>query len=400
VISASATAEEELIVEEIRNSSLPLSEIVEIKYGLKAYQEGKGDPKQTREQVENKAFTSRVRETPDFAPFFEGREIYRYENIWKEDNWLWYGPWLAEPRTPELFEGERLLFRKIVGETLVGTYIREQAYSNTLLYVLKIAIGDYKLHYTLALLNSRLLGFYFRTAYAISKEDTFPQIMLDDIAQLPIRRIEFTTPVDERARLAEEGRRLYQSCLPAPDFRGLRDLGSLKDFDVVLDFVEQQLSQEPERADAVHDLLAYLAGQMIEMNKHKQAAVEAFWLDLEGVTDAATFKRLRDKGKQEATLWKQATCRPFVSEESHATRSLDESLGWSEDAFKAFVKALAGDVEGLSKLVRVHQAHSPAYREIITRLEASDRLIDQVVYRLYRLTEEEVAVVEGRQALS
>jgi type I restriction-modification system DNA methylase subunit len=249
-------------------------------------------------------------------------------------------------------------------------------------------------HFLLALFNSELLNWRF------SLTSTNNHVSTSEIAELPLRTIHFTTPADERARLAEEGCRLYQSCRLAPDFRGLRDLGSLKDFDVVLDFVEQQLSQEPERADAVHDLLAYLAGQMIEMNKHKQAAVEAFWLDLEGVTDAATFKRLRDKGKQEATLWKQATCRPFVSEESHATRSLDESLGWSEDAFKAFVKALAGDVEGLSKLVRVHQAHSPAYREIITRLEASDRLIDQVVYRLYRLTEEEVAVVEGRQALS
>ena len=31
-----------------------------------------------------------------------------------------------------------------------------------------------------------------------------------------------------------------------------------------------------------------------------------------------------------------------------------------------------------------------------TRIERTDRLIDQVVYRLYGLTEEEIAVVEGR----
>jgi hypothetical protein len=30
------------------------------------------------------------------------------------------------------------------------------------------------------------------------------------------------------------------------------------------------------------------------------------------------------------------------------------------------------------------------------RLAATDRLIDQVVYQLYGLTEEEIAVVEGR----
>jgi hypothetical protein len=34
----------------------------------------------------------------------------------------------------------------------------------------------------------------------------------------------------------------------------------------------------------------------------------------------------------------------------------------------------------------------------VQRIRATDRLIDLVVYRLYGLTEEEVAVVEGRGA--
>lgn len=34
------------------------------------------------------------------------------------------------------------------------------------------------------------------------------------------------------------------------------------------------------------------------------------------------------------------------------------------------------------------------------RLAATDRLIDRVVYRLHGLTEEEIAVVEGKQALT
>jgi hypothetical protein len=48
-------------------------------------------------------------------------------------------------------------------------------------------------------------------------------------------------------------------------------------------------------------------------------------------------------------------------------------------------------------LVVICHSHSPAYRELITRLEASDWLIDRVVYRLYGLTQEEIMVVEGRQ---
>jgi hypothetical protein len=92
--------------------------------------------------------------------------------------------------------------------------------------------------------------------------------------------------------------------------------------------------------------------------------------------------------KWASSLWKDEACRPFV----------DESLGWNEDCFKAFVKMLAGRVSGLSKVVGVYRDHHPPYRELVQRIEATDRLIDLIVYRLYGLTEEEVAVVEGRRA--
>jgi hypothetical protein len=35
-------------------------------------------------------------------------------------------------------------------------------------------------------------------------------------------------------------------------------------------------------------------------------------------------------------------------------------------------------------------------RPLLARIAATDRLIDLIVYRLYGLTEEEVAVVEGK----
>ena len=134
---------------------------------------------------------------------------------------------------------------------------------------------------------------------------------------------------------------------------------------------------------------------MIEMNQEKQQLTENFWLDLEGVTDADTFPKLRDKGKWEATLWKQKACRPYVAEESRSTRTLDESLGWDEAAFKAFVKALAGSVANLSGLVGVYRQHAPAYGRLVQTLAATDWLIDRIVYQLYGLTEEEINIVEG-----
>ena len=85
------------------------------------------------------------------------------------------------------FEGEKLLIRKIVGETLIATYIPHTCYCNTLLFILKIRpavnVGYY---YLLGILNSHFIGWYFRKKFQISSDDTFPQIMIRDILQFPI----------------------------------------------------------------------------------------------------------------------------------------------------------------------------------------------------------------------
>ena len=41
-------------------------------------------------------------------------------------------------------------------------------------------------------------------------------------------------------------------------------------------------------------------------------------------------------------------------------------------------------------MVGVYRKHYTAYRELVGRIRAADRLIDLVVYRLYGPTEEEV----------
>ena len=53
-------------------------------------------------------------------------------------------------------------------------------------------------------------------------------------------------------------------------------------------------------------------------------------------------------------------------------------------------------VDGIRKLVSVYRQYSPRYRELIERIARTDRLIDQIVYQLYGLTDEEIAIVEGR----
>jgi len=131
------------------------------------------------------------------------------------------------------------------------------------------------------------------------------QVKLRNVRQPPIRRIAFTTPPNERARLAEEGRRLYA------EYRTSWDEARL------LAWVDGNLTPQPPfptreggqtappplagegdggrgHSDAVHDLLAHLAEQMIEMHKARQAEMKGFlaWLEREigAPVDALTGK--------------------------------------------------------------------------------------------------------------
>ena len=81
---------------------------------------------------------------------------------------------------------------------------------------------------------------------------------------MPIRQITFTTSSGERTQIFEKSKQLYESYLSQGDKAS------------VLEFVEHQLTQTPERADVIHDLLAFLAEQMIVMNKEKHEEITGF----------------------------------------------------------------------------------------------------------------------------
>jgi hypothetical protein len=113
-----------------------------------------------------------------------------------------------------------------------------------------------------------------------------------------------------------------------------------------------------------------------------------------------------DNGNYIARQWVPAYCLPLSDEKAryyqHAFQVLDEfanakSLpgGYTRTAMKklllARVPAFDPDAD-LTPLVEL----SGELAEAQARIARTDALIDQIVYRLYGLTEEEVAVVEGQ----
>jgi len=179
-------ANETGLIKKVESDKPIIENIAEMFYGIKAYQVGKGKPPQTRKICDTKPFTSKDQIDSSFLPFYDGKHVGRYVLLWKHNNWLKYGQWLAEPRKPEKYEKEKILIRKIVGKTLISTYVPETSYCNTLLFVLKIKDERFSYRYLLGILNSQLIGWYFRKKFQVSDSDTFPQIMIRDIQQFPI----------------------------------------------------------------------------------------------------------------------------------------------------------------------------------------------------------------------
>ncbi|MFM6277241.1 MAG: hypothetical protein ACKOPK_03695, partial [Dolichospermum sp.] len=103
----------------------------------------------------------------------------------------------------------------------------------------------------------------------ISVKDDFPQVTYEELKNLPIPQISFTTSPEKRQEYLQNLINLYQ------------EYQINHNSNILLTQIETHLNQQPSQADVIHDFLAYLAEQMIELNQQKQTETKGFikWLE-------------------------------------------------------------------------------------------------------------------------
>lgn len=183
-----------LLTEKIKSNTVILDEIVEIKAGLQAYEVGKGTPAQSSLDVENRPYDFDYQFDENTYPYLEGKDVCRYSISWS-GQYLQYGNQLAAPRTINIFKNNNLIVREITGiypNCLFATYSDELYLFNRSNIAILEKDKTISLKYILALLNSKLMSFYFinNTAKAVRK--MFPKIILKDLRRFPIKRISET----------------------------------------------------------------------------------------------------------------------------------------------------------------------------------------------------------------
>src|SRR6266571_3891609 len=235
--------------------------------------------------------------------------------------------------------------------------------------------------YLLAILNSSTAFLFFRSELSALRGGFF-EYRAQTLVHTPIRRINFTTPPNDRASYLEKAKNLYEHAM------------SQDNQAPILSFVEHHLSKEPEESDVVHDMLAFLAEETIRLNKEKRGAQKEFldWL-------VTTLKILPDrdgrKGIDVLTGKSRLVDYPGDYQKGEPPLEFEELL----EILRKNRGRLGVSLSDAGLVERMRGMYEGSLQRVLPlkkRLRRTDRLIDAVVYRLYGLTEEEVRVVEGR----
>ncbi len=174
----------------IKKNTSKLDDLVEIKAGLQAYEVGKGNPIQTREDVTNRIYDYSYKLDKDTYPYLEGKDVKRYFQG-ENSSFLKYGDNLAAPRSFNIFNSPKLIIREITGQhphSIISCYSDETVlFNRSNIAINKKEDSDIELKYILALINSKLMSYYFQLNTAKAVRKLFPKIILNDLRQFPIK---------------------------------------------------------------------------------------------------------------------------------------------------------------------------------------------------------------------
>jgi hypothetical protein len=128
-------------------------------------------------------------------------------------------------------------------------------------------------------------------------------------------------------------------------------------------------------------ILSFLAEQMLEMNKQKQQEIKGLlgWLETEM---GAKVEDLSPKTKvQEYYKLQFDELLAVLKKNKRKLKDYDPARREPQERLRLEFDASVGKLQPLME-----------------RITATDELIDQIVYKLYGLTEEKIAIVEGKSA--
>ncbi len=315
IISFSSNTVINSILTKVQSADSVFSKKLDISNGIKPYQAGyginlHGEPL-LKEDVENKIYHSDSPVDDLYKKEIKGKGVNRYEFDWKKKYIKW-GNWLMSPKALKYHESPKILLRQIISNYFLATLDLDNYYADQSLYICINYYGDKEnnLLFYLALLNSRLYGFFFRKYYS-EEDDLFPKIKVNELKTLPVKTVSFLN------------QKIYA------------------------DKATTMLSKTKELQEIKKQFIKLLTSKYEGLSISKK---------LENWPTLSFKDFLKELGKQKIKL--------SLAEEAEWMSYFDEQ------------KLQAASLHNI--------------------INTTDKEIDQMVYRLYELTAEEIAIVEGK----
>lgn len=102
---------------------------------------------------------------------------------------------MASPRTFNLFNGNKIIIREITGihpRSIIATYTDKfYLFNRSNIGVLEKTEAKTSLKYILAILNSKLMSYYFITNTPKSIRQIFPKLILQDLREFPFKHVSY-----------------------------------------------------------------------------------------------------------------------------------------------------------------------------------------------------------------
>ena len=241
----------------IEKNTIPLANICCVNVGVVAHSNSKSPKQFTKDDVIHETYR------PGYKKYVEGKEISRY-NISVINHYFDYDSnfkFFHRAKYPLLFDSPKIIIRRIsgAGGSLIAVYDDESVYTNDNMIILikwapkvlenqkpekKWSIlldNNYSLKYLLAIINSKLMSYYFNKYLATGTlQGTYSGIYPEDVRTFPIK--EATDSAQKR--IVEMTEKIINM------FKQLKRLGTNSN-------EAQNLKAEIEKTDAEIDRLVY-----------------------------------------------------------------------------------------------------------------------------------------------
>ncbi|OBQ08885.1 MAG: restriction endonuclease [Anabaena sp. LE011-02] len=332
------------------------------------------------EIVFNESFKPYLTENPEHTLVLRGGHVQRYELIDdpKQGTPIYINKqlWLSKSRggiAALSHQQSRIIYQESAAldnwRRIIATKLPAgNVCGHKICYFVNIQYDDLAF---LAIFNSNFIEWRFKLISVTNSLSAY------QITSLPFPIFEFTTESNLRQNYFQEIINSYHELIEDSSHQNK-----------LIEQIQLHLEKQPSEADVIHDFLAYLAEQMIELNKQKQTEAKGFLTWLERLI-GTEIDNLTNKSKIQNYLgdyYKQNQA------DNHLT--LDELIGILKKNQKK-LKIYPTARKEQETLAKEYQSSLNKLLPIKKQLKQCDWLIDEIVYRLYGLTEEEKAIIQG-----